>query len=168
MNGAAFVPWTKVAHPTLGEVEVGGWRPYVRTNPPLAEVAELAKKHSDFLIELGGLFAQARLADTKLEKLGDGLFRLTTTVVDDGWLPTVTGMGERDRRARPTRLDLALGDGTSVKLIQGEPRHTWSRIEGGGGRREVTWLLSGPDGSGVTLKLWSERAGEDERPLTLR
>ncbi len=165
VGGAAFVPWTKVQHPTLGEVEVGGWKPYVRVNPPLPDVAELAKKHVDYVLKLGELFAQVKLTEIKVENLGGGLFRVKTTVVNDGWLPTVTAMGERGRRARPTRLDLDLGKAT---LVQGELRHTWSRIEGGGARREVQWLVAAPNGGDVTLKLWSERAGDDERPVPLR
>src|SRR5262249_9207873 len=169
MGGAAFVPWTKVQHPTLGEVEVGGWKPDVRVNPPLADVAELAKKHTDFVLKLGELFAQLKLTEIQVENLGGGLFRVKTAVVNDGWLPTVTSMGERDRRARPTRLDLDLGPGQNkITLVQGEARHTWTRIEGGGARREVQWLLSAPNGGDVTLKLWSERAGDDERTVTLR
>ena len=62
-------------------------------------------------------------------------------------------------------LDLDPGKAT---LVQGEARHTWSRIEGGGARREVQWLLAAPNGGDVTLKLWSERAGDDERTVTLR
>jgi hypothetical protein len=169
MGGAAFVPWTKVQHPTLGEVEVGGWKPYVKVNPPLAEVAELAKKHSDYLVKVGELFAQVRLADIKVENLGDGLFKVGVTVVNEGWLPTVTSMGERNRRARPTRLELDVGaDQKKIALVQGEKRHTWTRIEGGGARREVKWLVQAPAGGDVTLKLWSERAGDDERVVTLR
>ena len=168
MGGGAFVPWTKVPHPTLGEVEVGGWKPYVKVNPPLDEVADLAKKHSDYLVKVGGLLAQVRLNEIKVENLGDGLFRVGVTVVNEGWLPTVTSMGERNRRAKPTRLDLDLGPTEKITLVQGEKRHTWTRIEGGGGRREVKWLLQGPAGADVTLKLWSERAGDDERAVTLR
>jgi zinc carboxypeptidase len=173
MGGNAFVPWTKVAHPTLGEVEVGGWKPYVKVNPPLEEVAELAKKHSDYLVKVGGLLAQVRLNEIKVENLGDGLFRVGVAVVNEGWLPTVTSMGERNRRAKPTRLDLDLGsDPKKITLVQGEKRHTWTRIEGGGGRREVKWLLQAPAGAtagvDVKLELWSERAGDDERTVTLR
>jgi hypothetical protein len=165
MGGNAFVPWTKVSHPQLGEVEVGGWKPYVKVNPPLEEVADLAKKHSDYLVKVGGLLAQVRLAEQKVESLGDGLFRVSVTIVNEGWLPTVTSMGERDRRAKPTRLELDPGKAT---LVQGEKRHTWTRIEGGGGRREVKWLLRGAAGTDVKLELWSERAGDDERAVTLR
>src|SRR6185436_13410365 len=98
------------------------------------ELAELAKKHSDFLIKLGGLFAALRIEDPKIENLGGGLFRVTAAIVNDGWLPSVCGMGERGRRPKPTRLDLDPG---GAKLVQGEKRHTWQKIEGTGGRREV-------------------------------
>ncbi|MBL8843619.1 MAG: hypothetical protein JNL90_19010 [Planctomycetes bacterium] len=164
MGGSAFVPWSKVRHPTLGEVEVGGFKPYVRSNPPLAEVGELARKHSDHLVALGGLFAQLRVADVKVENLGGDLFRVTATIVNDGWLPTVTSMGERNRRPRPARLDLDLG---GAKLLQGQARATWQRIEGYG-RREVKWLLQAEAGTEVQLRLWSEKAGDDERVVELK
>lgn len=164
LGGSAFVPWTKVSHPTLREVEVGGWKPYVRSNPPLEVVAELAKKHSDFLIELGGLFAQMRVGEVKVENLGSGLFRLTAVVVNEGWLPSPCAMGERNRRPRATRLDLDAG---SARLLQGQLRHSWSRIEGSGGRREVKWLLQAEPGTEVLLRLWSEQAGDDERAVEL-
>jgi hypothetical protein len=171
MAGAAFVAWTKVQHPTLGEVEVGGWKPYVRANPPDADVAELAKKHGDFLLQLGGMFARMKIGEPKVEDLGGGLFRVTTAAVNEGYLPSVCGMGERSRRPKPTRLDLDVGaaDGP-VKLLQGDVRHTWQRIEGSGGRREVKWLLQTTPGANarVTLRLWSERAGDDERVVELR
>jgi len=165
MGGAAFVPWTKVRHPTLGEVEVGGWKPYVRVEPPLADVAALAKKHSDFLIELGGLLAELRVGDAKVENLGGGLFRLTATVVNDGWLPSLCAMAERNRRPKSARLDLDFG---AAKLLQGQARHTWTRIDGGGGRREVKWLLQAEPGTKVVLRLWSETAGDDERTVELQ
>ncbi len=165
MGGSAFVPWTRVPHPTLGEVEVGGWRPGVRSNPPLAEVAELARKHGDFLVELGSLFAQLAIGEPKVEPLGGDLFRVTATVVNDGWLPSLSAMGERNRRPRAARLDLDLG---SAKLLQGQVRHAWPRIEGGGGRREVKWLLQAEPGTEVLLRLWSERAGDDERAVVLQ
>ena len=164
MSGSAFVPWTTVRHPTFGEVEVGGFKPYVRSNPPLAEVGELARKHSDHLVSLGALFAQLRVGEVKVENLGGDLFRVTATIVNDGWLPTVTSMGERNRRPRPARLDLDLG---GAKLLQGQARATWPRIEGYG-RREVQWLLQAEAGTEVQLRLWSEKAGDDERVIELK
>jgi len=164
MGGAAFAPWTKVRHPTLGEVEVGGWKPYLRANPPAALLPELAKKHGDFLLQLGGLFAELRVGDVKVENLGGGIFRVSAAVVNEGWLPSVCSMGERSRRPRPTRLDLDPG---AAKLLQGDRRHTWTMIEGSGGRREVKWLLQAEPGASIRLLLWSEKGGDDERAVGL-
>jgi hypothetical protein len=104
----------------------------------------------------------------KVENLGGGMFRVTTAVVNDGFLPSVSSMGERTRRPRPTRLDLDPG---AAKIVQGEKRHTWQRIEGSGGRREVKWLLqTDPSAAStdVTLRLWSEKGGDDERAVMLQ
>ena len=43
MGVDAFVDWTPYTHPTLGEVEIGGFRPYVTTNPPVEALAELGR-----------------------------------------------------------------------------------------------------------------------------
>lgn len=174
--GAAFTPWTKVADPAivakLGksadgtplEVEVGGWRPYARVLPPIGEVAALAQKHSDFLLQLAPLFARLELATAKVESLGGNAWRVTATLVNQGFLPTVCGMAERNRRPKPTRLDLELKD---AKLLQGEKRHTWSRIESQG-RRDVTWLIQAEPGSTLTLRYWSEKSEAGELPVVLK
>ena len=118
----------------------------------------------DFLVKLGGLFAQLKIADVKVESLGGGVHRVTAGVVNEGYLPSVCSMGERTRRPKPTRLDLELG---GVKLLQGDRRHTWTRIEGSGGRREVKWLLHAEPGATVRLALWSEKGGDDTREVKL-
>jgi len=74
-------------------------------------------------------------------------------------------MAERNRRPKSARLDLDLG---TAKLLQGQVRHTWSRIEGSGGRREVKWLLQADPGTKVVLRVWSEKAGDDERTVELQ
>ncbi|MDP7034348.1 MAG: M14 family metallopeptidase [Planctomycetota bacterium] len=34
LQGRAFRPWTPFDHPTLGRIEIGGWSPFFRRNPP--------------------------------------------------------------------------------------------------------------------------------------
>lgn len=165
MGGTAFVPWHEVSHPKYGTVEVGGWKPYVRSNPPLAEVPALARKHSDFLLELGALFAELRLADAQVEALGNDLWRVKASVVNEGWLPSLCSMAERNRQPRPTRLELDAG---AARLLEGRERTVLGRIAGSGGREEAQWLLLAPAGTKVTLRLWSEKAGDDERVVELR
>lgn len=41
-----FVNWTSFKHPTLGDVEIGGFRPYACSNPPAAKLAELGSIRS--------------------------------------------------------------------------------------------------------------------------
>ena len=61
-------------------------------------------------------------------------------------------------------VELDLG---GAKLLQGQARATWQRIEGYG-RREVKWLLQAEAGTEVQLRLWSEKAGDDERVVELK
>ena len=47
LGGRYFKPWTKFNHPTLGEVEIGGFNPkFWSQNPPVEILEEWAKKGS--------------------------------------------------------------------------------------------------------------------------
>jgi hypothetical protein len=50
----AFVPWQAVEQPDFKgrRVEVGGYRPFVLTNPPARMRAGVAAQQGDFLMEL--------------------------------------------------------------------------------------------------------------------
>ena len=49
LGGRYFKPWTKFNHPTLGEVEIGGFNPkFWRQNPPVELLEEWAKKEALF------------------------------------------------------------------------------------------------------------------------
>ncbi|MDZ7618345.1 MAG: M14 family zinc carboxypeptidase, partial [Patescibacteria group bacterium] len=91
-----FVPWQRIEHPDFPDrrVEVGGFKPYLRTNPPLAELEGLGAKHVDFLCRAAGMLPQLKIAEVKAESLGGGMWRVAATVVNQGELPTFPEMGE--------------------------------------------------------------------------
>ena len=60
MDGLAFVPFHEVEHPTLGTVELGGWLPGVRVNPPIEEVEAITDDQVRFLADLAGRLARSR------------------------------------------------------------------------------------------------------------
>ncbi|MFZ9689135.1 MAG: M14 family zinc carboxypeptidase, partial [Phycisphaerales bacterium] len=60
-GGRGFMPWRPFDHPTLGKVEIGGWVPGFRTEPPAAMVPELTAKHAAFVASLAGESARVRV-----------------------------------------------------------------------------------------------------------
>ena len=70
-------------HPTLGEVEIGGWRPFA-TVPAPAAVTPLVEPHTRFLVELSTLVPRLSVASVTATRLGAGLYRVRAEVENRG------------------------------------------------------------------------------------
>ena len=164
-DGAGFVAWEKFEHPELGEVEIGGWVPYFKTNPPPDAIEPIVEKQVEFVLDLAGRFPQVSLSDPQIKRLASGLYELKTALVNDGYLPTGTAMAVRNRRARPyvVRLDVA-----NEQIVTGKAVHKIWSIPGSGGRKSMRWIVAAPDDSEVTITVYSEKFGEFEERVTLR
>jgi hypothetical protein len=140
-----FVPWKAIEHPDFPEkkVEVGGFKPFVLLNPPAKELDSLAEIHSKFLVELAGLLPQLKITEPKTESLGAGVYRITATVVNTGFLPTMSEMGRISGTPYPLQAELQLPNG--VTFIQNTPRREIAPLSGGGGKAELVWLVRAGD-----------------------
>jgi len=165
MGGRAFVPWKEVDHPTLGKVEVGGWRPGVRINPPIGRVEPLADAHLAFLADLAGRAARLEWVDVKVEAKGGGLFAIEATVINPGYLPTAMAQGVRTRQAPPVLVRL---DPKAGKILAGRALERVESLAGSGGRREFRWLVLATEGGAVALEATSPRAGSAVRSVDLK
>ena len=119
MGGRAFVPFAPFDHVTLGKVELGGWKPGVRLNPPIEQVGPLARGHVAFLGELAQRLPRLAIRDVKVEAKGGGIFQVSATVANDGELPTALAQGVRTRKADPVRVRLDPG---TAKILAGPAR----------------------------------------------
>lgn len=162
----AFVEWSPFQHPDLGEVEIGGFIPYVTHNPPVERVPELGVKHGEFLVELAGMLPRVRIADTEVTAHGGGLFTITVEVENTGFLPTSLRHGQRSRAVGPTLLQLQVD---SDDILSGASKTaSVSVLAGSGSRASVTWFIRGREGSDVRVTLRSMKAGHDIATITLR
>ena len=140
MGGRAFVPFAPFDHVTLGKVELGGWKPGVRLNPPIEQVGALARGHLAFLGELAQRLPRLAIRDVKVEAKGGGIFQVSATVANDGELPTALAQGVRTRKADPVRVRLDPG---AAKILAGPARA--DRHPGRfRGHREFRWLVLAP------------------------
>jgi hypothetical protein len=155
ING--YLNWTPAKHPTLGDVEVGGFLPNTRVNPPQSEVAALAKSHGDFATWLAQQLPKVEFTDTRVEAKGQGVFEVSTTLVNERYFPTQMAMGARIRFNRPITVRLMPADGMTV--LSGNIQQQTPRIEGMGGRETYTWLVQAPAGTNVRIEAHAERAG---------
>jgi hypothetical protein len=152
-----FVTWTPARHPTLGDVEVGGFKPNARVNPPAAEVAALAKSHAGFAAWLGQQLPRVEITGTRVEARGDNVFQVSTTVVNERYFPTQMQMGARVRFNRPMTVRLMPAAGMTV--LSGNIQQQTPRLEGMGGRQTYTWLVQASPGTSTRIEVHAERAG---------
>lgn len=165
-GGRAFVPFAPFEHPTLGRVEIGGWRPGVRLNPAVEQVGPLAESHLAFLKELASRFPKLDLAAVKVEAKGGGLFEIRAAVENAGFLPTAMAQGVRTRKAPQVLVRLDPG---KAKLLAGRPLERIDALAGSGGRREFRWLVQAPEGvASVRLDVSCPRAGRVVRTVELK
>jgi len=167
-----FVDWQRIEHPDFPgrKVEVGGFKPFVRLNPPAAELESLAEKHWRFLRRLVELLPAVAIHESKVESLGGGVWRVTATVINRGTLPTMPEMGRVS--GEPQGLQAAIEIPQGARLVTGTLRVPLAPLAGSGGKAEPKWLVSVPQDkpAAVRLRVWSPSVGEAtaEIPLTAR
>ena len=163
-----FVEWHEVRHDDFPgrRVEVGGFRPFVRANPPEALLDSVVAEQAGWVTTLGGLLPSLSIRAVKAEAVGGGLHRVTAEVANDGFLPTASQLGARVRWPRRVRVEVVLGEGQ--RLAGGRRSQLLEPIAGSGRSTELTWLVAAPAGSRITLRAESPVAGTASQSITLR
>ena len=161
-----FLPWTAFEHPELGEVEIGGFAPYARLEPPDADAARIATEQHDFVRSLGALLPRVRLSECTSRDLGGGLIEVEAAVVNDSLLPLRAAAAKRARSVRPARLTLIVPEGAQV--IAGRRVQLLQQLDGGA-RMSFRWLVRGAPANGLGLEIETDNAGTDQcRPEVQR
>jgi hypothetical protein len=163
----AFVPWKKIEHPDFPgkTVEVGGYAPFAKSNPPEQLLEGLARKHQEFLDALAGKFPEVRLRTAKVKNLGEGVYDITVQIENSGYLPTSLAQGNVTRVVHPTRVEIKLDD---KAVLSGSKRVTLSTIEGSGGMKEVRWVVHAPNTAKVKVAVNSMLGGAFESEIDLK
>lgn len=158
-----FIDWAPFNHPDLGPVEIGGFVPGARLNPPASELDRLADEQARFVTAFLGRFPRLRVEDLIVEPLGAGLFRITVRVINDGHLPTRSAIGVKARRLPPLRLDLDL----PTEAVVGGDRVQRSDSIAAGASFTAEWVVARPSGDPVTLRLRSAELGDRDMTIPL-
>jgi hypothetical protein len=160
LGGRYFKPWTKFNHPTLGQVEIGGFNPkFWSQNPPVELLEEWIVKEAKF-----NTFLYKSLPQLKVE--GGGLkpvkkekdaYELTVTVANRGYLPTALKMADRVKIVRPDSVSISLPSGVE---IVGRTRQEIGYLQGGE-RKDVKFKVKmvKPAAGEVGVTLSSTRGG---------
>ncbi len=163
-----FVLWTKVNHKDFpnNEVEIGGFKPYVITNPPTDSIDVIAKQNNSFLAWLVTKLPKIEIRNIKVESIDNKVFRVTVDVINIGYLPTNSAIGNKVRWPRNVKVTLDLSKNQS--LASGKSKIILEPINGSSGRQEISWLIVSKTGSPVTITAESHMAGKATQTVTLK
>jgi hypothetical protein len=161
-----FAAWAPFKHPTLGDVEIGGFKPYVAVNPPAAKVAELGAAHTKFVLHLASLFPSVKVAKAEATALGGGLYRIKAEIENRGFLPTALAHAVLARAVAPAMVQIGVPPET---IITGsEKTSSVPTLPGSGSRRSYEWVITAKPGSAVAIKVATPNAGTDTATVKLQ
>jgi hypothetical protein len=161
-----FAAWTPFAHPTLGQVEIGGFKPLAATNPPASQIPTLGASHAQFVLYLTSLFARVAVASADATALGGGLYRVTAEVENLGFLPTALGHAVSARAVAPTVVQLGVPPDA---IVAGSEKTTsLQSLAGSGGRKAYEWLVRGKPGDTVSIKAAAQKGGTATATVRLK
>ena len=178
-----YVDWYHYDHPQLGAVELGGWdHMYTWRNPPPGFMAAEAALNLPFALSLASMLPRLEIHSLKVVPLDTDDYQITLVVDNCGFLPTFTSeQGKKRHAIRPVRAELDLPDG--VTILTGKRRIELGHLEGRSNKLDVAtiwetsptdnrgraeWVVHGPPGSTLRIKVLSERAGSIETTITLK
>ena len=147
--GRCFKPWTKHHHPTLGEVEVGGFNPkfYVQNGPP-GMMAPWARNQAMFNLYMAQSLPLVEITDAAVAALpgsqaDSATHVMTVTVRNSGRIPTALEQAQRVKIVRPDAVTARFAEKSKSRVI-GRAEEFW--LQGGESRVvKVRLRLDGAD-----------------------
>lgn len=158
-----FVEWKAFKHPILGDVEIGGFVPGFKQDIPAADVERVAGEQAPFVAALVERLPRLELGPVLVERLGEGVWRVSVAARNVGQLPTRSAMGVRVRRQPPVRLGI---DVDRARVLSGRPTQGMDAVPAGG-RLEASWTIIGAVGDKVRVTLASPECGDAEIQVEL-
>ena len=161
-EGKGFVQWQKYEHPTLGEVEIGGYVPYLESTPKAEKIDSLLMIQLPWLLQLSEKLPDISLAKGEVTERGAGIYKLEIYVENNGYLPYPIGIGKRNSQPAPVIVILE-GD---IKILEGKTRTPLGSI-GGNQVKKLTWLIKADKKTTISAKIESAVFGTDVEQIKI-
>lgn len=160
-DGDGFIEWQPFDHPQLGPVEIGGFAPGARTNPPESMVNGLIDQQAEFVADLLTKLPILEVDAPTVERVGPSLWRIGMSARNTGLLPTVAAIGVKSRRLAP--LVFALDPDQTLsneRIVSGGRLARFNSIDGSGAAVHASWLVVADEGTQIRVDVRSPRFGD--------
>jgi Zinc carboxypeptidase len=160
----AFVSWQKVNHPDFPgrNAEVGGFKPFIKTNPPFKLAGKLVDEHTKFILTLAAKKPSIDLINVKSESLENGVTRVTVSVQNRGMFPALTEIGKNNNWVKLVKVNINLSKEQTV--IGGKKVTLLPNLEAGE-VKEFSWLIKGK--GKITIEAGAPQTGMKQVDVTL-
>ena len=175
--GDGITPWTKVTHPTYGEVEVGGPNKRWVRQPPGFLLEEECHRNMAFTLYHADQLPRVRVTDVTTKPLAGGVTAITATVENTRITPTHSQTDLNRKITRPDEVTLdAAGATVLATLTDDEPLFDDPTADDkpkatvklpnlpGQSVRYVRWLVAG-DAAAGTVTVDSVKGGRHAAAL---
>ncbi|MCF8243215.1 MAG: hypothetical protein K9J16_17700 [Melioribacteraceae bacterium] len=121
-----YLEWKEIKHPDFPnqKVEVGGFVPFAKNNPPEDSLTIISKNANKLLFRLYKSLPLLKVPEPLVEDLGNDVFRVTLTIKNEGTLPTHTEVGRGVKALQPVLIKTkpaksqTIASGNEITFIQ--------------------------------------------------
>jgi hypothetical protein len=163
LGGKGFANWKPFTHPTLGQVEIGGYVPFMENTPQPGMIDSLCKTQLPWLLKLTTKLPEIKFMDQKITDLGSGVYRLEIFVENKGFFAYPIGMGQRNKQPAPVVITL---EGADLKFLDGLKRTPLGAI-GGNQVKKLTWIIKMEKPQAITAKMESKSVANDVKQIKI-
>ncbi|MBQ6679607.1 MAG: hypothetical protein IJM76_06240 [Lachnospiraceae bacterium] len=170
-----FVSWKPFEHPDLGKVEIGGFNyKFTHQNPPEDLLLTECENDTRFNIRFANAAPRLVIDSAKAEQVSEGIYKLTVTVGNVGYLPTnLTDEAMKLKVDKPVTLTLE-----NAKLIAGKETEELGQLSGysrtvtgvffygnistdksAEAKKRVSYIVEGKSGDVIKVKAAHAKAG---------
>ncbi len=155
MMGEMFAAWQTYEHPTYGEIEIGGWKPFTVRMSPGFMLQETLHRNAMFVIWTATQLPEITVEVTEVKSLGGGLWRVRARAGNANALPTLSA---RALAKQIYRRDMFTIEGDQIEVLAGgelidshfdkveqieyHPQRIYTHVPAFG-KREVQWIVAG-------------------------
>jgi cyclophilin family peptidyl-prolyl cis-trans isomerase len=169
MGGRLFVNWHPFKHPTLGDVEIGGW---IRTknSPPEGElIKKECEMGNNYVIYLAGIAPRVKVGKAEIKDKKGGVYEVELVVENLGLIPTATQQAEALGVVEPLLLEVSPND--NLEILYGETRAKLPRIAGYSESDKIFYLVrvkSVSQKAVLKVAVRSQKAGQDTQEIEIK
>jgi hypothetical protein len=164
-----YVDWHEFDHPTLGEVEIGGWKRR-KTSPPEGELIQKeCEMGNNFVIYLAGQVPKIMIGETKIADKKGGVYQIDIKVKNTGFLPTGTQQAVELNMVNPVLLEVRPEE--NIEILMGEEKVKLGQIDGHAESEETTYIVRVKDPAQkavLKISVDTQKAGKDSREIVIQ